>query len=55
LGRAVAMGYVENAGGLADREFIESGRYEIDIAGERIGATAHLRPPYDAKGERIRA
>ena len=55
LGRAVAMGYVKNADGLADREFIETGRYEIDIAGERFAATAHLRPPYDAKGERIRA
>ena len=55
LGRAVAMGYVKNADGVADREFIETGRYEIDIAGERFAATAHLRPPYDAKGERIRA
>ena len=55
LGRAVAMGYVKNPDGLAGREFIETGRYQIDIAGERIGATAHLRPPYDPKGERIRA
>ncbi len=27
LGRAVAMGYVKNADGVADREFIETGRY----------------------------
>ncbi|MEE8549021.1 MAG: FAD-dependent oxidoreductase [Alphaproteobacteria bacterium] len=54
LGRAVAMGYVKNADGVADREFIETGRYEIDIAGVRFAATAHLRAPYDAKGERIR-
>ncbi len=49
------MGYDKNADGVADREFIETGRYEIDIAGERFAATAHLRAPYDAKGERIRA
>ena len=55
LGRAVAMGYVKNADGVADREFIETGRYEIDIAGERFAAAPHLRPPYDPKGERIRA
>jgi 4-methylaminobutanoate oxidase (formaldehyde-forming) len=55
LGRAVALGYVKNTGGWADAEFIETGRYEIDIAGERIAATAHLRPAYDPKSERIRA
>ena len=55
LGRAVALGYVKNADGVADRDFIETGRYQIDIAGERFAATAHLRPAYDAKGERIRA
>ena len=49
------MGYVKNADGVADREYIESGRYQIDIAGERFSATAHLRPAYDPKGERIRA
>ena len=54
LGCAVAMGYVKNANGVADREYIDSGRYEIDIAGERFPATAHLRPAYDPKGERIR-
>ena len=55
LGRAVAMGYVESRDGPADRTYVESGRYELDIAGERFAAKAHLRAPYDPKGERIRA
>ena len=55
LGRAVAMGYVQSRDGPADRTYVESGRYELDIAGERFAAKAHLRAPYDPKGERIRA
>ena len=54
LGCAVALGYVVNADGLADRKFIETGRFEIDIGGELFTATAHLRPAYDPKGSRIR-
>lgn len=55
LGRAVAMGYVQNRDGVADQAFIETGRYALDIAGERFAAKTHSRPPYDPKGERIRA
>ena len=55
LGRAVAMGYVSNSNGIADRDYIDSGRYEIDIAGKRFAATSHLRPAFDPKGERFRA
>ncbi len=46
LGCPVAMGYVRNADGV-DRRFIESGAYEIEIAGDRVRARAHLRAPYD--------
>jgi sarcosine dehydrogenase len=54
LGRAVAMGYVRSAEGV-DRRFIESGAYEIEVAGERMKARAHLRAPYDPTGSRPRA
>jgi sarcosine dehydrogenase len=53
LGRPVAMGYVRNAGGV-DQRFIESGTYEVEVAGERARAHPHLRPPYDPAGARIR-
>jgi 4-methylaminobutanoate oxidase (formaldehyde-forming) len=53
LGRAVGMGYVEHEEGV-DRAFIETGAYEIRIAGERFAATATLQPPYDPKNSRPR-
>ena len=53
LGRAVAMGYVRHAERV-DPGFIEAGRYEIEIAGERVGARAHLRAPYDPGNDRVR-
>jgi 4-methylaminobutanoate oxidase (formaldehyde-forming) len=54
LGAAMGMGFVENEEG-ATPEFINSGRYEIDIAGERYPAKASLRPMYDPKNERVRS
>ena len=54
LGRSIGMGYVENGGGVAP-EFIRSGSYELEIATERFPASPHLRPPYDPRGERVRA
>ncbi len=53
LGRAVAMGYVRNPGGIS-REFVESGRYEVELAGERVSARVYLRAPYDPTGSRLR-
>lgn len=52
VGGAVALGYVNHDGGV-NADFILSGRYEIDIAGKRYPATAHLRAPYDPQRERI--
>ncbi|HEY5597206.1 MAG TPA: FAD-dependent oxidoreductase [Kiloniellales bacterium] len=43
LGRAVGMGYIADPGGV-DAAFVRAGRYEIEIAGERFGAKAGLRP-----------
>jgi 4-methylaminobutanoate oxidase (formaldehyde-forming) len=54
LGRAIGMGYVNNRDG-ATQDFVESGRYEIEVAGTRVPAQASLRPLYDPKAERVRA
>jgi 4-methylaminobutanoate oxidase (formaldehyde-forming) len=53
LGRTVALGWVTSPGGI-DPAAIESGTYEIEGAGERFSARAHLKPPYDPTGARIR-
>ena len=52
VGGAIALGYVKHEGGV-NAEFIMSGRYEINIAGKRYPATAHLRAPYDPERKRI--
>ena len=53
LGGAIGMGYVPCRGESADQ--VLSSRYEIDVAGTRVTATASLRPLHDPKGERMKA
>jgi 4-methylaminobutanoate oxidase (formaldehyde-forming) len=53
LGGAVGLGYVNDARGV-DPAYVREGTYEIEVAGERIPASASLRPMYDPKSERIR-
>ncbi len=53
LGAAVGMGYVRSAEGV-DEAWLAEGRFEIDVAGERVPAEARLRPFFDPKGERLR-
>jgi glycine cleavage system aminomethyltransferase T/glycine/D-amino acid oxidase-like deaminating enzyme len=52
LGRSVGLGLIE--GSAVDRAFLESGRFEIDLAGERFAATPHLSPAYDPKASRVK-
>jgi heterotetrameric sarcosine oxidase gamma subunit len=54
LGRAVALGYVHDDGGV-DSSFVKSVRYEIEVAGVRHAATASLEPLYDPRSLRIKA
>ncbi|MFT5447837.1 MAG: glycine cleavage system aminomethyltransferase T/glycine [Gammaproteobacteria bacterium] len=53
LGGSVGLGYVKDEQGVS-RQYIDSGDFEIDVAGERIPATASLRALYDRAGERVR-
>jgi 4-methylaminobutanoate oxidase (formaldehyde-forming) len=54
IGRAIGLGYVANAEGVSDR-FVETGRWEIEIACERVRARAQVAPPYDPKSLRVRS
>ncbi len=54
LGRSVGMGYVEYEDGVTP-EWIRSGRYEIEVATQRFPAKVHLNPPYDPRGEKVKA
>jgi len=54
IGAALGLGYVGNGEAPADTSYVQSGRYEIEVAGERVPAKASLRPLYDAPGLRVR-
>lgn len=53
LGRSVVLGLVENEAGI-DAAFLNGSRFEIELAGTRHAATAHGKPAYDPKGEKLR-
>jgi 4-methylaminobutanoate oxidase (formaldehyde-forming) len=49
----IGYGYVRNAEGV-DRDYLASGRYELEVACERVPAKIHFGPLYDPKMERIK-
>jgi 4-methylaminobutanoate oxidase (formaldehyde-forming) len=54
LGQSLGMGYVKNSTGLADKDFVMAGNYEIEVAGVKVAATASLVPFYDPNSVRIK-
>jgi 4-methylaminobutanoate oxidase (formaldehyde-forming) len=54
VGRAVGLGWIACPDGVTEA-FVASGRWEIEIACERVPARAQLSPPYDPKSLRVRA
>ena len=56
VGGAVLLGYLERRdGGVADAGWLDRGRYQVAIGGQRYDARVSLRPPYDPAGQRIRS
>jgi 4-methylaminobutanoate oxidase (formaldehyde-forming) len=51
--RCLAMGYVEHVDGVT-KEWLDSGSFEIEVALERIPATASIRSFYDPTNARVR-
>jgi len=55
IGAALGMGYVSQpGGGTVDRDFVLAGKYEIEVAGERVTAKVSLDPWYDPKSTRVK-
>ncbi len=54
LGAAMGLGYVDCEAGESAGDVLGSA-YEIEVAGERIGARASLRPMYDPEAKRMKA
>jgi 4-methylaminobutanoate oxidase (formaldehyde-forming) len=53
LGRSIGYGYVRDLAGV-DRDHVLAGRYELEVAGERVPVDVFLDPPYDPKSLRVR-
>ncbi|HEX6010519.1 MAG TPA: aminomethyltransferase family protein, partial [Geminicoccaceae bacterium] len=54
VGRGIGYGYVRDPDGV-DRGHVLGGRYELEVAGERVPAEVFLDPPYDPGSGRVRA
>ncbi|WP_169945382.1 FAD-dependent oxidoreductase [Microbispora sp. H11081] len=55
LGKGVAMAYIERPLDLVDADYINSGTYQLDVAGRLVDAAASLRAPFDPSGSRLKA
>jgi sarcosine dehydrogenase len=52
--KPIGLGYVCNSDGVTD-DYLQSGSYELDVAGKRVQAQLHLRPIYDAESKRVKS
>ena len=55
VGRAIGLGYVTRKDGPVTEAWLAEGRFEVEVAHERVAAGAALRAPYDPTNARIRA
>ena len=53
IGRSIGMGYVRNPDGL-DRDYVLGGRYELEVASERVPCEVTLEPLYDPAMKRVK-
>ena len=52
--KAIGYGYVRRAAGV-DAEFVMSGDYTLEVAGEHVPVEPFLKPLYDPAGLRLKA
>ena len=50
----IGYGYVRHPEGV-NGEWLESGSYELEVAGERVATTLQIKPPYDPASTRVRS
>ena len=55
LGCPVGMALLQRDDGAANAAWIAEGTYHVDLAGELLPATVHLRAPYDPTSARAKA
>jgi len=52
--RNIGFGYIRRAEGVPT-DWLKNGRYELEVASQRVGAEIHLAPLYDPEMTRIKA
>ena len=45
---------IDGGGATIDQAWIDSGRWEVDVADKRVPAVASLKPLYDPTNERVK-
>ncbi|MEK9743399.1 MAG: FAD-dependent oxidoreductase [Gammaproteobacteria bacterium] len=53
VGCPIGLGYVRDPKGV-DRTFLESGTYELEVAGTQVPCRIHFEPLYDPKNQRVK-
>jgi len=54
VGKPIGYGYVRNPAGV-DEAFLASGRYELEVASERVSCSLHIQALYDPEMARVKA
>jgi 4-methylaminobutanoate oxidase (formaldehyde-forming) len=55
LNACVALAYIWNPSDeVVTREYLETGDYDINIGGDVVRATLHLRAPFDPENNKIK-
>ena len=54
IGRSIGYGYVRNPVGVT-ADYVSSGSYELEVAGQRVPADVSLQPFYDPTNARVKA
>jgi 4-methylaminobutanoate oxidase (formaldehyde-forming) len=54
VGKSIGLGYVRHPDGVTE-DFVLSGRYELEVASERVPAQVTLAPLFDPQNARVKA
>ena len=54
IGRSIGYGYVRNLEGVT-ADYVTSGSYELEVAGDRVAAVVSLQPFYDPTNARVKS
>jgi 4-methylaminobutanoate oxidase (formaldehyde-forming) len=54
IGRSIGFGYVRNPSGVT-ADYVTSGSYELEVAGERVPSEVSLQPFYDPTNARVKS